>query len=70
MKIPGLFSFLQIIIWGQCELSVTTEGSMLGSVKPCSTVLDAGDSVTAVGISHVLTPDGRYCCFSVAPFHV
>uniref|UniRef100_A0A803WC12 Elongator complex protein 2 n=1 Tax=Ficedula albicollis TaxID=59894 RepID=A0A803WC12_FICAL len=32
----------------------------LDSIKPCSTVLDAGDSVTAVGISRVLTPDGRY----------
>uniref|UniRef100_A0A8B9MED8 Elongator complex protein 2 n=1 Tax=Accipiter nisus TaxID=211598 RepID=A0A8B9MED8_9AVES len=50
----------KVIIWGQCNLSVTTEGNMLDSIKPCSTVLDAGDSVTAVSISHVLTPDGRY----------
>uniref|UniRef100_A0A8D0EW84 Elongator complex protein 2 n=1 Tax=Strix occidentalis caurina TaxID=311401 RepID=A0A8D0EW84_STROC len=50
----------KVIIWGQCDLSVTTEGNMLDSIKPCSTVLDAGDSVTAVGISHVLTPHGRY----------
>uniref|UniRef100_A0A8C8BB05 Elongator complex protein 2 n=1 Tax=Otus sunia TaxID=257818 RepID=A0A8C8BB05_9STRI len=50
----------KVIIWGQCDLSVTTEGNMLDSIKPCSTVLDAGDSVTAVGISRVLTPHGRY----------
>lgn len=31
-------------------------------------MLDAGDSVTAVGISHVLTPDGRYCWFSDCHF--
>ncbi|XP_074003067.1 elongator complex protein 2 isoform X5 [Numenius arquata] len=50
----------KVIIWGQCDLSVTTEGNMLGSIKPCSIVLDAGDSVTAVSISRQLTPDGRY----------
>uniref|UniRef100_A0A8C9F4V5 Elongator complex protein 2 n=1 Tax=Pavo cristatus TaxID=9049 RepID=A0A8C9F4V5_PAVCR len=50
----------KVIIWGQCDLSATTEGSVLDSVKPCSTVLDAGESVTAVSISRVLTPDGRY----------
>ncbi|XP_009585892.1 PREDICTED: elongator complex protein 2-like, partial [Fulmarus glacialis] len=50
----------KVIFWGQCDLSVTTEGNMLDAVKPCSTVLDAGDSVTAVSISRVLTPDGRY----------
>uniref|UniRef100_A0A803VYX9 Elongator complex protein 2 n=1 Tax=Ficedula albicollis TaxID=59894 RepID=A0A803VYX9_FICAL len=48
----------KVIIWGQCDLSVITEGNELDSIKPCSTVLDAGDSVTAVGISRVLTPDG------------
>ncbi|XP_059712074.1 elongator complex protein 2 isoform X1 [Haemorhous mexicanus] len=50
----------KVIIWGQCDLPVITEGNGLDSIKPCSTVLDAGDSVTAVGISRVLTPDGRY----------
>ncbi|KAM6135431.1 elongator complex protein 2 isoform 2-T2 [Pterocles gutturalis] len=50
----------KVIIWGQCNLSVTAEGNMLDSIKPCSTVLDAGDSVTAVSVSHMLTPDRRY----------
>nr|XP_047935541.1 elongator complex protein 2 [Anser cygnoides] len=50
----------KVIIWGQCDLSMTAEGNMLDSIKPCSTVLDARDSVTAVSISRVLTPDGRY----------
>ncbi|XP_061304981.1 elongator complex protein 2 isoform X1 [Pezoporus flaviventris] len=50
----------KVIIWGNCDLSVNTEGNMLDSIRPCSAVLDAGDSVTAVSISHVLTPDGRY----------
>ncbi|OXB80227.1 UNVERIFIED_CONTAM: hypothetical protein H355_011587 [Colinus virginianus] len=50
----------KVIIWGQCDLPATTEGSVLDSIKPRSTVLDAGDSVTAVSISRVLTPDGRY----------
>ncbi|XP_010706938.1 elongator complex protein 2-like [Meleagris gallopavo] len=50
----------KVIIWGQCDLSVTTEGSVLDSIKPRSAVLDAGDSVTAVSVSRVLTPDGRY----------
>ncbi|XP_057278991.1 elongator complex protein 2 isoform X3 [Pezoporus wallicus] len=48
----------KVIIWGSCDLSVNTEGNMLDSIRPCSAVLDAGDSVTAVSISHVLTPDG------------
>ncbi|NWR71591.1 ELP2 protein, partial [Centropus unirufus] len=50
----------KVIIWGQCSLSLTAEGNMLDSIKPCSTVLDAGDSVTAVAISRVPAPDGRY----------
>ncbi|NXI48443.1 ELP2 protein, partial [Galbula dea] len=50
----------KVIIWGQCDLSVATEENMLASIKPCSTVLDAGDSVTAVSVSRVLTPVGRY----------
>lgn len=47
---------------------MNTEGNMSDSIKPCSAVLDAGDSVTAVSISHVLTPDGRYWFFSVMLF--
>uniref|UniRef100_A0A8B9T7R2 Elongator complex protein 2 n=1 Tax=Anas platyrhynchos TaxID=8839 RepID=A0A8B9T7R2_ANAPL len=50
----------KVIIWGQCDLSMPAEGNIPDSIKPCSTVLDAMDSVTAVSISHVLTPDGRY----------
>ncbi|XP_009873352.1 PREDICTED: elongator complex protein 2, partial [Apaloderma vittatum] len=50
----------KVIIWGHCDLSLTSEENMLDSVKPCSTVLDAGDSVTAVSVSRVLAPDGRY----------
>uniref|UniRef100_A0A8B9U4D2 Elongator complex protein 2 n=1 Tax=Anas zonorhyncha TaxID=75864 RepID=A0A8B9U4D2_9AVES len=50
----------KVIIWGQCDLSMPAEGNIPDLIKPCSTVLDAMDSVTAVSISHVLTPDGRY----------
>ncbi|KAJ7395086.1 elongator complex protein 2 [Pitangus sulphuratus] len=50
----------KVIFWGKCDLPVNTEGNMLDLVKPCSTVLDARDSVTAVSISRVLTLDGRY----------
>lgn len=70
MKVHRLLFCLQVIIWGQCDLPVITEGNGLDSIKPCSTVLDAGDSVTAVGISRVLTPDGRYFWFSVMSFCV
>ncbi|NXD16794.1 ELP2 protein, partial [Nothocercus nigrocapillus] len=50
----------KVIIWGQCDSPATGEGNALDSVQPRSTVLDAGESVTAVSVSRVLTPDGRY----------
>ncbi|NWJ04994.1 ELP2 protein, partial [Crypturellus undulatus] len=50
----------KVIIWGQCDSPETSEGNVLDSVQPRSTVLDAGESVTAVSVSHVLTPGGRY----------
>ncbi|MEE6465443.1 hypothetical protein FKM82_006558 [Ascaphus truei] len=50
----------KVIIWGECDSSGTGEGNKPGSIKPCSTVLDAGDSVTAVSVSRVLAHDGSY----------
>ncbi|NXA55689.1 ELP2 protein, partial [Nothocercus julius] len=50
----------KVIIWGQCDSPEMGEGNVLDSVQPRSTVLDAGESVTAVSVSRALTPDGRY----------
>ncbi|XP_074844007.1 elongator complex protein 2 isoform X2 [Carettochelys insculpta] len=49
----------KVIIWGECDSAGATETG-LGAIEPCSSVLDVGDSVTAVSISHVLAPDGSY----------
>uniref|UniRef100_A0A8C4VKS4 Elongator complex protein 2 n=2 Tax=Gopherus evgoodei TaxID=1825980 RepID=A0A8C4VKS4_9SAUR len=50
----------KVIIWGDCGSAGATESSGLGAIEPCSSMLDAGDSVTAVSISHVLALDESY----------
>ncbi|XP_019395716.1 PREDICTED: elongator complex protein 2 [Crocodylus porosus] len=50
----------KVVIWGECDAARTTEGRALDKIKPCSAVMDAGDSVTAVSISQVLAPDKSY----------
>nr|XP_042709866.1 elongator complex protein 2-like isoform X3 [Chrysemys picta bellii] len=50
----------KVIVWGDCGSAGATESSGPGAVKPCSSILDVGDSVTAVSISHVLAPDESY----------
>ncbi|EMP33910.1 Elongator complex protein 2 [Chelonia mydas] len=50
----------KVIIWGDCGSAGATESNGLGAIEPCSSILDVGDSVTAVSISHVLAPDESY----------
>ncbi|XP_029445849.1 elongator complex protein 2 [Rhinatrema bivittatum] len=46
--------------WGECGTAGANERNGLGSIRPCSSVLDVGDAVTAISMSHVLSPDGSY----------
>ncbi|KAG8442531.1 hypothetical protein GDO86_011361 [Hymenochirus boettgeri] len=50
----------KVIVWGDCQLSATNEKNNPKSFRPCSSLLDAGDSVTAVSVSRVLALDGSY----------
>ncbi|KAM4688697.1 elongator complex protein 2 [Discoglossus pictus] len=50
----------KVIVWGPCHLSDANVEQSNESIKPCSTLLDAGDSVTAVSVSRVSTQDGSY----------
>lgn len=53
----GLFLFVQVIVWGLCS----SEDSVLSpEIKPCSSILDVGDSATAVAFCPVLCFDRRY----------
>ncbi|CAH2283887.1 elongator complex 2 [Pelobates cultripes] len=50
----------KVIVWGDCQSSCTDEENASASIKPCSSLLDTGDSVTAVSVSRVLAHDGSY----------
>ncbi|XP_061444959.1 elongator complex protein 2 isoform X3 [Rhineura floridana] len=50
----------KVIIWGECGSSEENKENGLGAIQLCSSVLDIGDSVTALSTSHVLAPDGSY----------
>ncbi|XP_072109539.1 elongator complex protein 2 isoform X2 [Mobula birostris] len=49
----------KLVVWGDMDLVGRIEGSP-GIVKPCSSVWDAGDAVTAVSFSPVTSLDGSY----------
>ncbi|KAM4704588.1 elongator complex protein 2 [Rhinophrynus dorsalis] len=50
----------KVIVWGDCHLSGANDLSSSAPIKPCSSLLDTGDSVTAVSVSRVLSHDGCY----------
>ncbi|KAM5158488.1 elongator complex protein 2 isoform 2-T2 [Mantella aurantiaca] len=50
----------KVIVWGNCQVFDTQDDLSSASVKPCSTLLDVGDSVTAVGVNKALACLGSY----------
>ncbi|XP_073486934.1 elongator complex protein 2 [Aquarana catesbeiana] len=50
----------KVIVWGDCQVFDTQDDHNCVSVKPCSTLLDAGDSVTAVGVNKAVASLGSY----------
>lgn len=51
--------FAQVIVWGPCGLDAATDASLPPEIKPCSSILDVGDSVTAVSFCPVFCADNR-----------
>lgn len=47
----------KVVVWGECNSSYNP---MEHPIKPCSSILDVGSSVTAVSVCPVLTPAQRY----------
>lgn len=58
----GLFLcvFVQVIVWGLCRLEDSGDSVLPPEIKPCSSILDVGDSATAVAFCPVLRSDNRY----------
>ncbi|XP_068092811.1 elongator complex protein 2 isoform X2 [Hyperolius riggenbachi] len=50
----------KVIVWGDCQVSDSQDENNRASVKPCSTLLDAEDSVTAVSVNRALASLGSY----------
>uniref|UniRef100_A0A8C5Q1C9 Elongator complex protein 2 n=1 Tax=Leptobrachium leishanense TaxID=445787 RepID=A0A8C5Q1C9_9ANUR len=50
----------KVIVWGDCQSTCNNEDNILATIKPSSSLLDSGDSVTAVSVSRVLAHDGSY----------
>ncbi|XP_005998734.1 elongator complex protein 2 [Latimeria chalumnae] len=50
----------KVIVWAEQGSAGDAGGASQGSFRPCSSVLDAGDAVTAVSFSPVLSLDERY----------
>ncbi|XP_072854572.2 elongator complex protein 2 isoform X1 [Pogona vitticeps] len=50
----------KVMIWGNCCSAEENKENDLDVIQLCSSVLDVGDSVTAVSVSHVLAPDRSY----------
>lgn len=51
--------FAQVIVWGPCGLDAATDASLPPEIKPCSSILDVGDSATAVSFCPVFCADNR-----------
>lgn len=51
------FFCVQVIVWGPCSPECSENSA---EIKPCSSVLDVGDSATAVAFCPVLCSDNRY----------
>ncbi|KAK5603085.1 Elongator subunit elp2 [Crenichthys baileyi] len=50
----------KVIVWGPCMLEESEEPVFPLEIKPCSTVLDVGDSATAVAFCPSLCSDSSY----------
>ncbi|KAG7461407.1 elongator complex protein 2 [Solea senegalensis] len=50
----------KVIVWGPCKLENTGEPVLPPEIKPCSSILDVGDSATAVAVCPVLCYDNSY----------
>ncbi|KAE8597596.1 hypothetical protein XENTR_v10016527 [Xenopus tropicalis] len=50
----------KVIVWGDCSLPSMNEEKSSALIRPCSSLLDTGDSITAVSVSQVLALDGSY----------
>nr|XP_033785479.1 elongator complex protein 2 isoform X2 [Geotrypetes seraphini] len=50
----------KVIIWGKCSTAAANKENGSGTIRPCSSILDMGDAVTTVSVSHVLAPDESY----------
>ncbi|XP_066479566.1 elongator complex protein 2 isoform X2 [Tiliqua scincoides] len=50
----------KVAVWGECCSANKDQGSDPDAIQLCSSILDVGDSVTALGTSHILAPDGSY----------
>lgn len=46
-------------MWGPCGLDAATDAPLPAEIKPCSSILDVGDSATAVCFCPVFQADNR-----------
>uniref|UniRef100_A0A8C4I2U4 Elongator complex protein 2 n=1 Tax=Dicentrarchus labrax TaxID=13489 RepID=A0A8C4I2U4_DICLA len=50
----------KVIVWGPCRLEGSGDSVLPPEIKPCSSILDVGDSATAVAFCPVLHSDNSY----------
>ncbi|XP_036372087.1 elongator complex protein 2 [Megalops cyprinoides] len=50
----------KVIVWGDCSSVEGGEENTLVAINPCSSMLDVGDSATAVSFCPILCPDHSY----------
>ncbi|XP_053303188.1 elongator complex protein 2 isoform X3 [Pleuronectes platessa] len=50
----------KVIVWGPCSSEDTGDSELPPEIKHCSSILDVGDSATAVAFCPVLFPDNSY----------
>ncbi|KAM3928945.1 elongator complex protein 2 [Leptodactylus fuscus] len=50
----------KVIVWGDCQVTDPMGDSNSAPVKPCSTLLDTEDSVTAVSVNQAIASQGSY----------
>ncbi|KAI3358521.1 hypothetical protein L3Q82_014947, partial [Scortum barcoo] len=50
----------KVIVWGPCRLEDSRDSELPPEIKPCSSILDVGDSATAVAFCPILCSDNSY----------
>ncbi|KAM9385150.1 elongator complex protein 2 [Pholidichthys leucotaenia] len=50
----------KVIVWGLCRLKYSGDSELPPEIKPCSSILDVGDSATAVAFCPTLCSDNSY----------